>query len=63
MPYSGVVGYEVKTNRGGLLSLAITYYSFTGGGAHGMTFVDYINIDLTTGCSIDLQICFPQKKS
>ena len=61
MPYSGVVGYEVKTNRGGLLSLAITYYSFTGG-AHGMTFVDYINIDLTTGCSIDFADMFPTEE-
>lgn len=47
-PYSGIVEYEVKLNRGGLLSMAVIYYAYTGG-AHGMTYVDYINLDLTTG--------------
>lgn len=47
-PYQGIIDYEVKLNRGGLLSLAITFYTYTGG-AHGMTWYVYHNIDLTTG--------------
>ncbi|HPT82806.1 MAG TPA: DUF3298 and DUF4163 domain-containing protein [Limnochordia bacterium] len=47
-PFQGIVDFEVKLNRGGLLSLELVTYTFTGG-AHGMTFCDYINIDLTTG--------------
>lgn len=47
-PYVGIMDFEVKLNRGGLLSLAIVTYTFTGG-AHGMTYYDYINVDLTTG--------------
>lgn len=58
MPYSAFVDYEVKTNHGGLLSLAITAYSFTGG-AHGMTHIDYINLDLTTGHTISFADLFP----
>ena len=47
-PYQGIVDFEVKLNQGGLLSLAIINYSFTGG-AHGMTYFEYINVDLTSG--------------
>ncbi|HBG01722.1 MAG TPA: hypothetical protein DDW87_09145, partial [Firmicutes bacterium] len=50
-PYEGIVDFEVKLNQGGLLSVAIVNYSFTGG-AHGMTIYDYINVDLTTGKTI-----------
>lgn len=48
LPYEGIVEYEVKYNKGGLLSIVMTFYQFTGG-AHGMTFTQPINIDLTTG--------------
>lgn len=47
-PFQGIVDFEVKLNRGGLLSLAVVTYTFTGG-AHGMTVYEYINVDLTTG--------------
>ncbi|MCK9525696.1 MAG: DUF3298 and DUF4163 domain-containing protein [Limnochordia bacterium] len=47
-PYEGIMDFEVKLNRGGLLSIAIVNYSYTGG-AHGMTYYDYINVDLTVG--------------
>lgn len=57
MPYSGIVDYELKLNQGGLLSLIITYYSYTGG-AHGMTFVDYLNFDLTTGRRLQFRDLF-----
>jgi hypothetical protein len=50
-PYEGIMDFEVKLNQGGLLSIAIVNYSYTGG-AHGMTTYDYINLDLTTGKAI-----------
>ena len=56
-PYEGIVDFEVKLNQGGLLSIAIVNYSFTGG-AHGMTIHDYINLDLTTGKTIAFRQLF-----
>jgi hypothetical protein len=47
-PYEGIVDFEVKLNQGGLLSIAVLNYTYTGG-AHGMTYYDYINVDLTSG--------------
>lgn len=47
-PYAGVIEYHLKLNQGGLLSIEVVTYTFTGG-AHGMTVCDYINVDLTTG--------------
>lgn len=47
-PYQGIVDFEVKLNQGGLLSIAVLDYTYTGG-AHGMTYYDYINVDLTSG--------------
>ncbi len=47
-PFQGILRYELKLNKGGLLSLVIDAYTYTGG-AHGMTTRDYINLDLTTG--------------
>lgn len=44
-PYEGLLDYEVKLNRGGLLSIVLTSYVYTGG-AHGMTYHNYINLDL-----------------
>jgi hypothetical protein len=51
LPYEGIVDFEVKLNQGGLLSIALVNYAYTGG-AHGMTYYDYINIDLTSGHQI-----------
>lgn len=51
-PYEGIVDFEIKLNRGGLLSIAIVNYAYTGG-AHGMTYYDYINVDLTNGQTIN----------
>lgn len=56
-PYQGIVDFEVKLNRGGLLSIAIVNYVFTGG-AHGTTAHEYINLDLTTGQSISFHALF-----
>ena len=50
-PYVGFLDFEVKLNQGGLLSIAAVNYVYTGG-AHGMTYYQYINIDLTNGRSI-----------
>ncbi|NMB02592.1 MAG: DUF3298 and DUF4163 domain-containing protein [Firmicutes bacterium] len=50
-PYEGLIDFEVKLNRGGLLSIAIVSYTFTGG-AHGMTAYVYRNLDLSTGQEI-----------
>lgn len=50
-PYEGIVDFEVKLNQGGLLSIAMVSYTFTGG-AHGMTYYTYLNLDLTTGRTI-----------
>lgn len=56
-PYEGVVDFEVKLNRGGLLSISIVNYAYTGG-AHGMTYYDYLNVDLTNGQLIDFSQLF-----
>lgn len=48
LSYELMIDYEVKLNQGGLLSLVVRSYYYTGG-AHGMTVVDYFNVDLTTG--------------
>jgi hypothetical protein len=56
-PYQGIVDFEVKLNRGGLLSIALVTYTFTGG-AHGMTYFDYINVDLTTGLPVGFRDLF-----
>ncbi len=56
-PYEGVVDFEIKLNRGGLLSIAIVNYAYTGG-AHGMTYYDYINVDLTNGQPIGFSQLF-----
>ncbi|PAV30739.1 hypothetical protein CIL05_03155 [Virgibacillus profundi] len=40
--------FEIKTNERGILSLALYVYSFSGG-AHGMTVIDTLTFDVTTG--------------
>lgn len=57
IPYEAIVDYEVKLNQGGLLSIAILSYSYTGG-AHGMTYLEYLNVDLTTGQTIAFEDLF-----
>ena len=57
-PYQGLIDFAVKLNRGGLLSVVITAYNYTGG-AHGITTRDYINLDLTTGKTIQFADLFP----
>ncbi|HHY16332.1 MAG TPA: DUF3298 and DUF4163 domain-containing protein [Firmicutes bacterium] len=47
-PFEGIIRFDLKLNSGGLSSLVIQTYTYTGG-AHGMTVRDYINLDLTTG--------------
>lgn len=59
-PYQGIVDFEVKLNRGGLLSIAVQTYSYTGG-AHGMTTVEYLNLDLTTGQELSFNDLFPSE--
>lgn len=58
IPYVGQVDYDVKLNWGGLLSLTLTFYQYTGG-AHGMTHVEVLNFDLTTGYSLEFDDLFP----
>lgn len=55
--YQVIVDYEVKLNHGGLLSIALLTYSYTGG-AHGMTFLEYLNFDLTTGLALEFSDLF-----
>lgn len=55
--YEGIVDFEVKLNQGGILSVAVVNYMFTGG-AHGMTYFDYINVDLTCGQHISFDDLF-----
>jgi hypothetical protein len=46
--YEAFVEYKVTFNKNNLLSIPVTYYSFTGG-AHGMTIMEPNNIYLKTG--------------
>lgn len=59
--YELLVNYDVKLNRGGLLSLTIRSYYYTGG-AHGMTVVDYVNVDLITGHHIHFSDLFESEQ-
>ncbi|WP_099159120.1 DUF3298 and DUF4163 domain-containing protein [Virgibacillus ndiopensis] len=49
--------FEVKTNQRGVLSLALYVYSFTGG-AHGMTVINTLTFDITTGKKYTLNELF-----
>lgn len=60
-PYELLVDYEIKLNHGGLISLVIRSYYYTGG-AHGMTIVDYVNVDLTTGHPLSFSDLFNTEK-
>jgi len=48
-PMTTVTGtYELKNNQKGFLSLSVINYAFSGG-AHGMTYIKSLNIDIGTG--------------
>ncbi|WP_085522205.1 DUF3298 and DUF4163 domain-containing protein [Tuberibacillus sp. Marseille-P3662] len=49
--------YEIKTNERGILSLAMYAYAFTGG-AHGMTTIQTLTFDVTSGKQYQLQDLF-----
>jgi len=49
--------YEVKTNERGILSLTLTVYSFSGG-AHGLTIIQSLTFDVTTGKQYALKDLF-----
>jgi hypothetical protein len=62
LPFEGIAEFEVTLNQGGLLSIVLTFYEFTGG-AHGMTYLETINIDLTTGRQLSFRDVFPNSES
>jgi hypothetical protein len=51
--------YRVTCNRNGLLSITCEFYEYTGG-AHGMTFRNSYNIDLSTGRQLALKDLFKE---
>lgn len=57
-----VANYEIKTNERGVFSLNLTVYNFTGG-AHGMTVVQSLNFDTSTGDVIPLSQLFKSNKA
>ena len=62
LPFQLYIEYETKYNRGGLLSLVLTVYEFLGG-AHGMTYLIPLNVDLTTGRYLTFADLFPDGDS
>ncbi len=46
--FSAYTEFEITFNQGGILSIPVTYYQFTGG-AHGMTVLRSYNLDLESG--------------
>lgn len=55
--YDVVVGFEVPYNSGGLLSINVHFYQYTGG-AHGISFIETVNLDLTTGRILEYKDLF-----
>lgn len=62
LPFTLWVDYETQYNKGGLLSLVVSIYAYTGG-AHGMTHWEPLNLDLTTGRHLTFADLFPDKGS
>lgn len=57
-PMTTVTGtYELKNNQRGILSLSIINYAFSGG-AHGMTYIKSLNLDIGTGRNYRLSSLF-----
>jgi hypothetical protein len=53
-----MIGYfEVKTNERHILSITLSVYSYTGG-AHGMTVIQSLTFDMTTGKRYSLKELF-----
>lgn len=57
--YQAFIDYKVTYNKNNILSMPITYYSYTGG-AHGMTDIVSRNIDLKTEKDIALKDMFKE---
>ncbi len=55
--YAAYTRFEVTYIEDDLISLYITYYSYTGG-AHGMTYREYYNIDLKSETLLELKDLF-----
>lgn len=55
--YQAYIEYKVTYNNNNILSIPVTYYSYTGG-AHGMTNIVSRNINLATGKDISLNDIF-----
>jgi len=61
-PLELLVDYEVKYNKGGLLSLVLTSYEYLGG-AHGMTHWEPFNLDLARGQRLKFADLFSDEQS
>jgi hypothetical protein len=57
--YQAYIEYKVTYNKNNILSIPVTYYSYTGG-AHGMTDIVSRNINLKTGKDIALKDMFKE---
>lgn len=57
--YSAFSRHEVKYNKDGILSLVQTFYTYTGG-AHGMTLLDAVNLDLVNQKELTLADIHPE---
>ena len=57
--YQAYIEYKVTYNKDNILSIPVTYYSYTGG-AHGMTNIISRNINLKTGKDIALMNMFKE---
>lgn len=57
--YQAYMDYKVAYNSDNILSIPVTYYSYTGG-AHGMTNIVARNINLNTGKEIALKDIFKE---
>jgi len=57
--YSAFSRHEVKYNKDGILSLVQTFYTYTGG-AHGMTLLDAVNLDLVNQKELTLADILPE---
>lgn len=57
MEYEFKIGYEMKYNKDGVISILMTYYSYTGG-AHGMGAMSAYNYNIVQGKELKLQDVF-----
>lgn len=57
--YQAYLEYEITYNKDNILSIPLTYYSYTGG-AHGMTNIVSRNINLKTGKDIAIKDMFKE---